>query len=50
MELYDNALRINYRGLCLEDVNEKHGGAFNVHGEMWQPNLVLGSMLGFGYS
>ena len=50
MELYDNALLINYRGLGLEDVNEKHGGTFNVHGEMWQPSLGLGSTLGFGHS
>ena len=35
MDLYDNVSHMNYGVLGLEDVNEKQGGTFNVHGEMW---------------
>ena len=41
---------MNYRSLGLEDVNGNHGGAFNAHGENWQPRLGLGSRLGFSHS
>ena len=50
MEISHNVMHMNYRFLGLEDINGKKGGAFNVHGEMWQPSLGLGSMMGFGHS
>ena len=50
MEIYGNISHMNYRGLGLEDVNGKQGGAFNAHWKVWQPNLGLGSMMGLGYS
>ena len=50
METYDIVTCMNYRDLGLENVNGQHGGSFNVRWDVWQPNLGLCSMMGFGHS
>ena len=49
MEAFNIVTLKNYREVGLETVNGRHLGAFNAHWNVWQPNLGLGSMMGFGH-
>ena len=49
MEAFDIVTHKNYREVGVESVNGRQLGALNARWNVWQPNLGLGSMMGFGH-
>ena len=49
MEVFDIESIMNYREAGLGVVNGHHVDSFNARWKVWQPNLGLGSMMGFGH-
>ena len=49
MEEFDIVTHKNYREVGLEIINEQQLGTFNAHSNVCQPNLGLGSTMGFGH-
>ena len=49
MEAFDIVIHKNYREVGLDIVNGQQLGALNAYWNVWQPNLGLGSTMGFGH-